>query len=114
MCAKDLLSDPEIHGGQSVVETGTPIYLILAMLAQGFPADEMRRDYGVTDEHMRVALRFAAQRWHSFPRPTVLNDHLRRGLAAAKQSSVACAPGTPEGVWQALRPCPPVRSGRRR
>jgi uncharacterized protein (DUF433 family) len=53
--------DPEIHGGQPVVETGIPVYLILDMLAQGFPRDEMERDYGVTDEHVRLALRFAAE-----------------------------------------------------
>lgn len=57
----EVFSDPEIHGGQPVVETGIPIYLILDMLAQGFAADEMRDDYGVTDEHVRVALRFAAE-----------------------------------------------------
>lgn len=53
--------DPEIHGGQPVVETGVPVYLILDMLAQGFPRDEMERDYGVTDEHVHIALRFAAE-----------------------------------------------------
>lgn len=56
----EVFSDPEIHGGQPVVETCAPIYLMLDMLAQGFPAEEMLRDYGVTDEHVRVALRFAA------------------------------------------------------
>jgi uncharacterized protein (DUF433 family) len=57
----EVYSDPEIHGGQPVLETGIPIYLILDMLAQGFPPDEMRDDYGVTDEHVRIALRFAAE-----------------------------------------------------
>ena len=31
------------------------------MLAQGFPPDEMCDDYGMTEEHIRVALRFAAK-----------------------------------------------------
>jgi uncharacterized protein (DUF433 family) len=57
----DVFSDPEIHGGQPVVESGVPIYLILDMLAQGFPPEEMRQDYGITEEHVRVALRFAAE-----------------------------------------------------
>jgi len=57
----DVYSDPDIHGGQPVVETGVPIYLILDMLSQGFPRDEMRDDYGVTDEHVQTALRFAAE-----------------------------------------------------
>ncbi|HEX8033446.1 MAG TPA: DUF433 domain-containing protein [Ktedonobacterales bacterium] len=56
----DVYSDPEIHGGQPVVESGIPIYLILDMLAQGFSAEEMRADYGITEEHVRIALRFAA------------------------------------------------------
>lgn len=56
-----IYSDPDIHGGQPVVESGVPIYLILDMLAQGFPLEEMRTDYGVTDEHVRLALRFAAE-----------------------------------------------------
>jgi len=56
----DVFSDPEIHGGQPVLASGVPIYLILDMLAQGFPSDEMLRDYGVTAEHVRIALRFAA------------------------------------------------------
>ena len=55
-------SDPDIHGGQPVVESGNPIYLILDMLARGFPREEMRDDYGVTDEHVRITLRFAAER----------------------------------------------------
>jgi uncharacterized protein (DUF433 family) len=57
----EVFSDPDIHGGQPVVESGVPIYLILDMLAQGFPAEELRQDYGVTEEHVRVALRFAAE-----------------------------------------------------
>ena len=56
-----VFSDPEIHGGQPVVESGIPIYLILDMLAQGFPRKEMLNDYGVTGEHMRIALHFAAE-----------------------------------------------------
>jgi uncharacterized protein (DUF433 family) len=57
----EVFSDPDIHGGQPVVESSVPIYLILDMLAQDFPAEELRQDYGVTEEHVRVALRFAAE-----------------------------------------------------
>lgn len=56
-----VFSDPDIHGGQPVVESGIPIYLILDMLAQGFPREEMRDDYGILDEHVRIALQFAAE-----------------------------------------------------
>jgi uncharacterized protein (DUF433 family) len=56
-----VFSDPEIHGGQPVVESGIPIYLILDMLAQGFSRQEMRDDYGITEEHIHIALRFAAE-----------------------------------------------------
>jgi uncharacterized protein (DUF433 family) len=57
----DVFSDPEIHGGQPVVESGVPIYLILDMLAQQFSPEDMCRDYGVTDEHVCIALRFATK-----------------------------------------------------
>ncbi|HEV2239029.1 MAG TPA: DUF433 domain-containing protein [Ktedonobacterales bacterium] len=56
-----VFSNPEIHGGQPVVATGIPIYLILDMLAQGFSRDEMLSDYGITEEHIRIALRFASE-----------------------------------------------------
>ncbi len=52
--------DPEIQGGQPVVETGIPIYLILDMLAQGFARQTMLEDYGVTEAHIQIALQFAA------------------------------------------------------
>jgi uncharacterized protein (DUF433 family) len=57
----EVFSDPEIHGGQPVVASGIPIYLILDMLAQEFPRDEMRNDYGITDDQVRIALHFAAE-----------------------------------------------------
>ena len=57
----DVYSDPNIHGGQPVLESGIPIALVLDMLAQGFLREEMRDDYGITDEHVRIALRFAAE-----------------------------------------------------
>jgi hypothetical protein len=37
----DVFSDPEIHGGQPVLESGVPIYFILDMLAQRFSPREM-------------------------------------------------------------------------
>jgi uncharacterized protein (DUF433 family) len=57
----EVFSDPEIHGGQPVLDTGIPIYLILDMLAQGFSPEEMQQDYGVSAEHVRIALSFAAE-----------------------------------------------------
>lgn len=57
----EVFSDPEIHGGQPVVASGIPIHLILDMLAQGFPREEMRDDYGISDEDVRIALRFASE-----------------------------------------------------
>ncbi len=58
----EVFSHPDIHGGAPVVESGIPIYLILDMLAQGFSREDMLNDYGVTDEHIRIALRFDATR----------------------------------------------------
>lgn len=57
----EVYMNPDIHGGAPVVESGIPIYLILDMLAQGFSREDMLNDYGVTDEHVRIALRFAAE-----------------------------------------------------
>lgn len=57
----DVYSDPNIHGGQPVVDSGVPIYLILDMLAQGFSREAMRDEYGVTQDHIRTALHFAAE-----------------------------------------------------
>lgn len=37
------------------------MYLILDVMAQGFTPEEMRQDYGVTPEHVHIALRFAAE-----------------------------------------------------
>lgn len=56
-----IFSDPDIHGGQPIVASGIPIYLILDMLAQGFTRDEMLDDYGITEEHITLALRYAAE-----------------------------------------------------
>lgn len=57
----EVFAHPDIHGGQPVLESGIPIYLILDMLAQGFSRDKMRREYGISAEHLRIALRFAAE-----------------------------------------------------
>ncbi len=57
----EVFSHPDIHSGAPVVESGIPIYLILDMLAQGFSREDMLNDYGVTDEHIRIALRFASE-----------------------------------------------------
>ena len=57
----EVFADPDIHGGQPVLESGIPISQVLDMLAQGFPREEMRDDYGISDEHVKIALRFAAE-----------------------------------------------------
>ena len=54
-----VFSDPDIHGGQPVVESGIPIYLILDMLAQGFPP---RRNAPGLWRHRRAGARRAALR----------------------------------------------------
>lgn len=56
----EVFSDPDIHGGQPVLASGVPIYLVLDMLAQGFSRREMRQDYGITPRDIVIALRFAA------------------------------------------------------
>ncbi|MEO7000840.1 MAG: DUF433 domain-containing protein [Ktedonobacterales bacterium] len=56
-----IYSDPDVHGEQPVVESDILIYLIPDMLAQGFPPKEMRDDYDIQDEHVRLAFQFAAE-----------------------------------------------------
>ncbi len=56
-----VFADPDIHGGQPIVETGIPIYLILDMLSQEFSRQDMLQDYGITEEHIQLALKFAAE-----------------------------------------------------
>lgn len=57
----EVFYDPEIHGGQPVLASGVPIYLVLDMLAQGFSRREMRLDYGIGPRDVAIALRFAAE-----------------------------------------------------
>jgi uncharacterized protein (DUF433 family) len=55
-----IIIDPGIQGGQPVVESGIPVYLILDMLAQEFSREEMLQEYGISEEHIQIALRYAA------------------------------------------------------
>ena len=53
-------SDPDIHGGQPLVEEiRVPVYLILDMIAQGFSPEEMAAR-GVQEQHMQLAARYAS------------------------------------------------------
>lgn len=53
-------SDPNIHGGQPLVEDNRiPVYLILDMIAQGFSPEELEAR-GVAKQHMQLAARYAS------------------------------------------------------
>ncbi len=54
-------SDPNIHGGQPLVEElRIPVYLILEMVAQGFSPEQLATEYGVEERHVQLAARYAS------------------------------------------------------
>ena len=51
MGMKYIISDPEIRGGMPVIkETRFPVTKILMELAEGFPIDNIAKDYGYDPE----------------------------------------------------------------
>jgi uncharacterized protein (DUF433 family) len=54
-------SDPDIHGGQPLVEDlRIPVYLILDMVAQRFSPEQMSDEYGVEERHVQLAAHYAS------------------------------------------------------
>lgn len=54
--------DPAIQHGKPVIEgTRVPVARILGELANGMSFEEVAREYGLTEEQIRVALQFAAE-----------------------------------------------------
>jgi uncharacterized protein (DUF433 family) len=57
-----IVADPQILGGKSVIKgTRVPVSLILGKVAGGMSIDEVRDEYYLTDEGIRVAFGYAAQ-----------------------------------------------------
>jgi uncharacterized protein (DUF433 family) len=66
--------NPRICHGKPVIRgTRVPVALVLGNLAAGASYDELRREYDLTDEDIRAALRFAEalvqrEQFHPLPR----------------------------------------------
>lgn len=59
--APRIIVDPEIKFGKPVVQgTRVPVELILGKLAGGMDIDEIVREYGVTEDDVYAALKYAA------------------------------------------------------
>ncbi len=57
-----IVIDPKICHGKPVIRgTRTPIALVVGSLAGGMTFDEVRREYDLTDEDIRAALKFAGE-----------------------------------------------------
>ncbi len=55
-----IVIDPGIHHGQPVIKgTRVSVTRVLGSLAGGASFEEIREDYGVTDEDIRAAIAFA-------------------------------------------------------
>ncbi|MDI6816186.1 MAG: DUF433 domain-containing protein [Actinomycetota bacterium] len=59
---KNVIIDQSIQHGQPVIEgTRVPVAVILGALAGGMTFDEIKKEYDITDEDIRAALRYAAE-----------------------------------------------------
>ena len=57
-----IVIDPRIQHGKPVIRgTRVPVAAVVGGLAGGMSFDDVRNDYGITDEDVRAALRFAAE-----------------------------------------------------
>ncbi len=60
--ARRIIVDPELRFGQPVIiGTRVPVSILLEELAAGSEISEITGEYGVTQEDVRAAIRFAAQ-----------------------------------------------------
>ncbi len=57
-----IVIDPKICHGKPVIRgTRMPVSLIVGSLAGGMGFEEVEREYGVTRDHIRAALKFAGE-----------------------------------------------------
>ena len=57
-----IIIDPRICHGKPVIRgTRMPVSLIVGSLAGGMGFEEVEREYGVTRDHIRAALKFAGE-----------------------------------------------------
>ncbi len=57
-----IMVDPEVvHGKPVIAGTRIPVTLVLGQLAGGVSFDELRQEYGLSDDQIRSAIGYAAQ-----------------------------------------------------
>ncbi len=60
--ARGIVVDPQVRFGQPVIKgTRVPVALLLDELAAGSAFDVIAKEYAVTQDDIRAAIRFAAQ-----------------------------------------------------
>jgi len=70
-----IVIDPEIQHGRPVIRgTRVPVARIVGGLGGGMTPEEILREYGITEEDLRAALRYAAElieteQFHPLPTP---------------------------------------------
>jgi uncharacterized protein (DUF433 family) len=58
-----IVADPQILGGKPVIKgTRVPVSLVLGKVAGGMSIDEVRDEYYLTDEEIRAAFGYTAQK----------------------------------------------------
>jgi len=59
---KRIVVDPGIQGGRPVIKgTRIPVARVVGALSAGATAEELREDYGLSEEDIRAALAYAAR-----------------------------------------------------
>lgn len=62
MAEDRIVIDPKICHGKPIIRgTRMPVAFVIGSLAGGMSFDELGREYGLTPEDIRAALRFAAE-----------------------------------------------------
>ena len=55
--------DPKVRFGRPVIRARVPVALITGKLAGGMSIEEVACEYAITEEDVRLALRYAAERF---------------------------------------------------
>ncbi|MCK4421632.1 DUF433 domain-containing protein [candidate division WOR-3 bacterium] len=63
MEARDrIIIDPKVMGGKPVIKgTRVPVEIIIGSFAGGMPNEEIKKEYGITEEDIKAAFTYAAE-----------------------------------------------------
>jgi uncharacterized protein (DUF433 family) len=57
-----IIIDPKVMGGKPVIKgTRVPVEVIIGSFAGGMPAEEIKKEYGITEEDIKAAFTYAAE-----------------------------------------------------